>query len=65
MFFITITPRFETERFHKETGPDALFERIQTVMDESRELRFTDHAEQRVEELDAPREKLKYFDPDQ
>lgn len=58
--------QFETERFHVETGPDSLFERVRSVMDEPRELRIDpDHVKQRSAERDAPIEELKQFDPDQ
>jgi hypothetical protein len=60
-----VSHQFETERFHIETGPDALFNRVRTIMDESTELRIDpDHVQQRAAEREAPLEELKQFDPD-
>lgn len=63
---ILINHQFETARFHIQTGPDSLFERVREVLDEPTELRIDpDHVQQRVEERSAPIEKLKQFDPEE
>ncbi len=57
--------QFETARFHVQTGPESLFERVRAVLDEPTELRIDpDHVQQRAEERSAPLEQLKKFDPD-
>jgi len=56
--------QFETARFHVITGPESLFSRVRTVLDQPTELRINpDHVQQRAEERSAPLDQLKQFDP--
>lgn len=56
--------QFETARFHVVTGPQSLFTRVRTVLNEPTELRIDpDHVEQRAEERSAPLDQLKQFNP--
>lgn len=56
--------QFETARFHDVTGPQSLFTRVRTVLNEPTELRIDpDHVEQRAEERSAPLDQLKQFNP--
>ncbi|WP_302080603.1 hypothetical protein [Salinibaculum rarum] len=58
--------QFETARFHIRTGPDSLFQRVRSVLDEPTELRIDpDHVQKRAEERSAPLDKLKHFDPEE
>ena len=57
-------PRFETARFHVDTGPASLFERVHFKMGAPRRLRVPPgHAGGRVLERQAPVERLSEFDP--
>lgn len=58
--------QFETARFHVRTGPDSLFERVRSVLDQPTELRIDpDHVQKRAEQRSAPLTELKYFDPEE
>lgn len=58
--------QFQTARFHIRTGPDSLFERIHSVLNEPTELQIDpDHVQKRLEERSAPADKLKDFNPDE
>jgi hypothetical protein len=58
--------QFETARFHVQKGPDSLFQRVRSVLDEKTELRIDpDHVQQRGEERSASLEQLKHFDPEE
>jgi hypothetical protein len=57
-------PRFETARFHVDTGPASLFERVRFKMSAPARLRVDPgHAKVRVIERNAPVERLSDFDP--
>jgi len=58
--------QFETARFHIETGPESLFHRVLSVLDEPTQLRIDpDHVQKRANERSAPLDRLKQFDPDE
>ncbi len=48
-------------RFHVETGPPALFERVRQVFAEPRALMHGTHYTERAHERAAPRSAIKYF----
>lgn len=57
-------PRFETARFHVESGPDSLFVRVRHILREP--VRLTargGHVVERAGQRDAPVEELVCFDP--
>lgn len=55
--------RFETARFHVDSGPSELFERVRQKMTGRRTLRLhATHFAQRATERAAPREQLAAFD---
>lgn len=55
--------RFEKARFHVQTGPDALFDRVRFKMTGRRELRWhAAHLRERAAQRDAPLEALSAFD---
>jgi hypothetical protein len=59
-----VPPRFETARFHVESGPDSLFTRVRHVLSEPVRLRaHGTHVTERLEQRGAPLETLTRFDP--
>lgn len=56
---------FDTHRFHVETGPDALFERVRQVMTPTDLQIHADHFQKRATEREAPVEAIRSFDPTQ
>ncbi|MEU9137369.1 hypothetical protein AB0D33_15605 [Streptomyces sp. NPDC048404] len=57
-------PRFETARFHVESGPDSLFVRVRHILREP--VRLTargGHVTERISQRDAPVEELLRLDP--
>jgi hypothetical protein len=56
---------FDTHRFHVETGPDALFERVRHVMTPTDLQVHADHFQKRAAERDVPVEAIRSFDPTQ
>ncbi|MFF5253073.1 hypothetical protein ACFY4K_13615 [Streptomyces leeuwenhoekii] len=60
-----MSPRFETARFHAESGPDSLFTRVRHIL--SRPLRLKAHGAhvtERLQQRGAPVETLTRFDPE-
>lgn len=53
----------ETERFHVETGPENLFRRVRSVMQETELKLHADHFQQRADERDAPIGEMQPFQP--
>ncbi|CAL9637248.1 hypothetical protein SUDANB15_06221 [Streptomyces sp. enrichment culture] len=59
-----MSPRFQTARFHVESGPDSLFTRVRHVLGEPVRLRaHGTHVTERLEQRGAPLETLTRFDP--
>jgi hypothetical protein len=59
-------PRFQTARFHAETGPDSLFERVRQKMAGRRNLKLhADHFRTQAAFRGAPVESLREFDSSQ
>ena len=57
------SPRFETARFHVETGPSSLFERVRFKMVGRYQLKAHPvHVRDRALERDAPMERMAAFD---
>lgn len=57
------SPRFETARFHVQTGPSSLFERVRVKMAGRYQLKtHPAHVQDRALEHDAPMERLAIFD---
>ncbi|MCF4135698.1 hypothetical protein L1856_00250 [Streptomyces sp. Tue 6430] len=57
-------PRFETARFHVESGPDSLFTRVRHILSEPVRLKAHGaHVTERLEQRGAPLETLVRFDP--
>lgn len=57
-------PRFETARFHVETGPDSLFTRVRHILCEPVQLKAQGkHVTERLRERAAPLDELTRFDP--
>ena len=58
-----MNPRFETARFHVDSGPESLFERVCAKMAGKRTLKFhASHFIVRAEERTAPIEQIRQFD---
>ena len=58
-------PRFKTARFHVETGPQSLFDRVRFKMAGRRKLKFhAAHLRQRLQERGVPTDLLQQFDAD-
>ncbi|MFE9169015.1 hypothetical protein ACFYNZ_05710 [Streptomyces kebangsaanensis] len=58
-------PRFETARFHIESGPVSLFTRIRHILREPMRLKpHGTHATQSLQQRGAPLEELTNFDPE-
>ncbi|MEV7862124.1 hypothetical protein AB0O86_25680 [Streptomyces hirsutus] len=58
-------PRFETARFHVETGPGSLFTRVRHILGEPVRLKAHGaHVTERLQQRGAPLEKLTRFDPE-
>lgn len=56
--------RFTKARFHVETGPGSLFDRVRLIMRGRRELRVhAGHFRERAYDRDAPLDLIKSFDP--
>lgn len=56
--------RFAKARFHVETGPEPLFDRVRCIMRGRRELRVhAGHLRQRAYDRDAPLDMIESFDP--
>ncbi|MFE0966411.1 hypothetical protein [Streptomyces fungicidicus] len=57
-------PRFQTARFHVESGPDSLFTRVRHILSEPVQLKaHGTHVTERLEQRGAPFETLTCFDP--
>ncbi|MFE2302609.1 hypothetical protein ACFXAW_30990 [Streptomyces sp. NPDC059445] len=57
-------PRFETARFHVESGPESLFVRVRHILREPVRLAARGgHVTERIRQRDAPVEELVSFDP--
>jgi hypothetical protein len=60
-----LPPRFETARFHVESGPASLFTRIRHILREPVRLKAHGaHVAQRLQERSAPLQDLTNFDPE-
>lgn len=58
-------PRFETARFHVESGPDSLFIRVRHILSEPLRLKAHGaHVTERLRQRGAPLETLTRFDPE-
>lgn len=58
-------PRFETARFHVETGPGSLFTRVRHILDEPVRLKAHGaHVTERLRQRGASLEKVTRFDPE-
>jgi hypothetical protein len=59
-----VSPRFETARFHKETGPVSLFARVRHLMREPVALKaHGPHVTERLRQRNAPVHEVTHFDP--
>lgn len=57
-------PRFETARFHVDSGPDSLFTRIRHILSEPVRLKaHGTHVTERLDQRGAPLDTLTCFDP--
>lgn len=57
-------PRFETARFHVESGPESLFVRVRHILREPVRLAaHGGHVTERIRQREAPVEELVSFDP--
>ncbi|MFJ4624039.1 hypothetical protein [Streptomyces sp. NPDC088812] len=57
-------PRFQTARFHVESGPDSLFTRVCHILREPVQLKaHGKHVAERLRERGAPLDELTRFDP--
>ncbi|MEW2287638.1 hypothetical protein [Streptomyces sp. NPDC047841] len=57
-------PRFQTARFHVDSGPDSLFTRVRHILSEPVQLRaHGTHVTERLQQRNAPPETLTRFDP--
>lgn len=56
---------FETERFHVETGPESLFQRVRQVMEKTTLELHADHFQKRARQRDVPMGQLQAFDPEE
>ncbi|WP_407111534.1 hypothetical protein ACE1N8_30720 [Streptomyces sp. DSM 116494] len=57
-------PRFQTARFHTESGPDSLFTRVRYILSEPVQLKaHGTHVSERLEQRGATFETLTRFDP--
>ncbi|MFD7401643.1 hypothetical protein ACFV7R_03020 [Streptomyces sp. NPDC059866] len=60
----TVPPRFETARFHIESGPTSLFTRVRHILCEPARLKaHGQHVTERLRQWSAPVEELTSFDP--
>ncbi|WP_258038095.1 MULTISPECIES: hypothetical protein [unclassified Streptomyces] len=60
-----MAPRFETARFHAESGPAPLFTRVRHVLREPARLKAQGvHVTERLQQRNAPVEELTAFGPD-
>ncbi|MFI2374830.1 hypothetical protein ACH5AO_07140 [Streptomyces sp. NPDC018964] len=58
-------PRFETVRFHVESGPDSLFTRVRHILSEPMRLKaHGTHVTDRLEQRGAPLDTLTRFEPE-
>lgn len=56
--------KFEVARFHRETGPEALFERVEQIFCAARGLRLHgQHVGQRISDHGAPKDAFARFEP--
>ncbi|MEU5415333.1 hypothetical protein [Streptomyces clavifer] len=59
-----MAPRFETARFHSESGPTSLFTRVRHILREPARLKAHGaHVIERLQQRNAPVEELTAFDP--
>jgi hypothetical protein len=62
---ITVSPRFETARFHVESGPDSLFTRVRHILSAPVRLKaHGTHVTERLRQRDAPVDELTRLDPE-